>query len=244
MNVYSACDIGKTRHENQDCLTTERLEDGILAIVCDGMGGMDNGAEASRLAVEAAVAAFRGAYSTGLVSDAVCELLTECAAEANHAVYQVAAHGETRIRMGSTLVGAFLRDDFACLVNVGDSRAYLIRKKGSAKQLTMDHTVVQLLYERGEISAEMRAIHPRRNELTRAIGVTYRVLADTYELVLKEGEKLLLCSDGLYSHVEDDKIAEIVRTETAENVPQALVDAANQAGGRDNISVVLLTRDS
>ena len=243
MNGYSACDIGKTRHENQDCLTTEQFDDGILAIVCDGMGGMENGAEASRLAVEAAADAFREVYTKDLASDAICELLRDCAGEANHAVYQVAVHGENRVRMGSTLVGAFVRGNLVCLVNVGDSRAYLIRPEGEAVQLTLDHTVVQMLYERGDITAEQRTVHPRRNELTRAIGVSYRVLADSYELLLKEGEKLLLCSDGLYSHVDEQEIADIVRKEPAEKVPQALVDAANQAGGRDNISVILLVQN-
>lgn len=107
-------------------------------------------------------------------------------------------------------------------------------------QLTLDHTVVQLLYERGDIEAEERATHPRRNELTRAIGVSYRVLPDIYQLQVRPDDKLLLCSDGLYNFVSTEKIAEIVRKLPPDEVPAALVAEANANGGKDNISVILL----
>lgn len=240
MHAYSACDIGKKRTENQDCLMTEEFENGVLAFVCDGMGGMENGAEASRIAVDAVKIMFREQYQPQMDSDAVCALLRECTSAANKAVYRFAVSGDSRIRMGTTIVGAFVREGLACLINVGDSRAYLIRSAGEAEQITLDHTVVQLLFERGDITAEERLTHPRRNELTRAVGVSNRVLADSYEVKLSADEKLLLCSDGLYNLVSAEEIADTVRRLPANEVPAALVNAANEKGGRDNISVVLL----
>ncbi len=222
---------------------TETFEDGTLAIVCDGMGGMQNGADASRLAIHAAADAFRDGYRTGITSDAVCELLRDAAAAANRAVFDAAGHGPSRIRMGSTLAGAFFQNHIASLVNVGDSRAYLIGAEGDAMQLTLDHTVVQLLYERGDIGADERANHPRRNELTRAIGVSYRILADSYQLQLRDDDKLLLCSDGLYNLVSQKRMAEIVRSLPNPEIPAALVSEANACGGKDNISVILLTQN-
>lgn len=220
---------------------TETFSDGVLAIVCDGMGGMQNGADASKLAIEAAGDTFRGGYQENMNTEAVCALLRESTIAANQAVYHAAVHGPARIRMGSTLVGAFVREQLTSLVNVGDSRAYLIAAdEGDAMQLTLDHTVVQLLYERGDIEAEERATHPRRNELTRAIGVSYRVLPDIYQLQVRPDDKLLLCSDGLYNFVSTEKIAEIVRKLPPDEVPAALVAEANANGGKDNISVILL----
>lgn len=243
MHAYSACDIGLVRDENQDHLITQPLEDGVLALVCDGMGGMLYGAEASQIAIEAFAEHFRSAYQTGISPKDICTLLRDAAAAANRTLYHSAAEHAVRQRMGTTLVGAFVRGDTACLVNVGDSRAYLIGEKGEAQQLTLDHTVVQLLYERGDIKAEERAAHPRRNELTRAVGVSPRMLADSYEMQLHPGEVLLLCSDGLYNLVTAKHIADLIRSHAPAEAPAALVAAANENGGKDNISVILLTAD-
>ena len=143
--------------------------------------------------------------------------------------------------MVTTLVGAFVRQETACIVNIGDSRAYLLPKDGALRQLTTDHTVVQLLYEQGMITAEERATHERRNELMRAIGVTSRVLADIQTIPLKTGDKVLLCSDGLYSMVSLSDMERIMRDTPAEQVPDVCIAEANAGGGRDNISVILLT---
>lgn len=241
MRAYQGCDIGKVRAENQDSVRAAAFPDGVLALVCDGMGGMQNGSAASKIAISAAEEKFGADYKEGMTAEQICELLRTCAAEANHKVYQAAVHSSVPSRMGTTLVGAFVRDDLCCIVNVGDSRAYLIGGEGKARQLTTDHTVVQLLYQKGVITADMRATHERRNELMRAIGVTSRVLADTQSFPLSGEEQLILCSDGFYGMVSDEKIAELVRGTEPEQVPQCCIDAANEAGGKDNISVILLT---
>ena len=243
MKAYMGCDIGLKRAENQDAVTTETLGDGVLAIVCDGMGGMQNGSAASRIAIETAKDSFLREYRPGMEPAEICAILRNCAAAANHEVYQAAVHGEVPSRMGSTLVGVFARDDAACIVNVGDSRAYLIEAEGDARQLTTDHTVVQLLYEQGVIRAEERATHARRNELMRAIGVSSRVLADTQIILPAKTDRILLCSDGLYGMVDDRELAELVRGTSPAELPEKAIAAANENGGRDNISLVLLVRE-
>ena len=242
MKAYLGSDIGKTRQENQDSIRAESFPDGVLALVCDGMGGMQNGSAASKIAVAAAEERFCAEYVSGMEPEAVCELLRNCAAEANQKVYQAALRSEMRARMGTTLVGVFARDDVMCTVNVGDSRAYLLPAEGGLKQLTTDHTVVQLLYEQGTITAEERATHVRRNELIRAIGVSGRVLSDTQVVPLAETDRVLLCSDGLYSMVTEERIAEMMRGTAPEQLPELMIAEANEQGGRDNISVIVLTR--
>ena len=242
MRAYQGCDIGKVRTENQDSVRAEAFPDGVLALVCDGMGGMQNGSAASKIAICSAEEKFRAEYREGMPAEEICELLRRCAAEANQKVYQAAVHSSVPSRMGTTLVGAFARDDVCCLVNVGDSRAYLIGSEGAAQQLTTDHTVVQLLYQKGVITADMRATHERRNELMRAIGVQSRVLSDTQSFPLKGDEQILLCSDGFYGMVNDQKIAEIIRETDPAHIPERCIEAANEAGGKDNISVILLTQ--
>lgn len=241
MKAYLGCDIGRARTENQDSIRAESYPDGVLAIVCDGMGGMENGSAASKIAIAAAEEHFRSAYQTGMTDTEVCELLRSSAADANQKVYRAAISSRMHSRMGTTLVGAFVRQNTACIVNVGDSRAYLLPKDGTLRQLTTDHTVVQLLYEQGMITAEERATHARRNELMRAVGVSSRVLADIQTVPVAEGDKVLLCSDGLYNMVSLSRIEEIMRETSADQVPDYCIAEANAAGGRDNISVILLT---
>lgn len=241
MKAYLGCDIGRTRAENQDSIRAESYPDGVLAIVCDGMGGMENGSTASKLAIAAAEEHFQSAYHSGMSDEEICDLLRGSATVANQKVYRAAVSSRMRSRMGTTLVGAFVRQHTACIVNIGDSRAYLLPQEGELRQLTTDHTVVQLLYEQGMITAEERATHARRNELMRAVGVASRVLADIQAVPMKPGDKVLLCSDGLYNMVPPERIAEIMRQTPADQVPEVCIAAANAGGGRDNISVILLT---
>ncbi|MBQ5334943.1 MAG: serine/threonine-protein phosphatase [Oscillospiraceae bacterium] len=242
MRAFSGCDIGMVRYENQDSVLTVEYPDGVLAIVCDGMGGMQNGSAASQIAVSAASDRFRKDYQPGMDSEALCELLRASAAKANHDVYRAAVQGKVPSRMGTTLVAAFARDGEVSIVNVGDSRAYLIEREGSARQLTTDHTVVQLLYEQGAITADERATHARRNELMRAVGVASRVLADTETIPLREDDRLVLCSDGCYGMIPEDQLAALARETAPEDFPARIIETANQNGGKDNISVVLLTK--
>jgi len=242
LKAFLGCDIGKVRKENQDSVCTVDFADGVLALVCDGMGGMQNGSMASGMAISAAKELFASKYQANMSAGEICELLRECATEANQVVFQEAMNSDPPLRMGTTLVGVFARENEACLINIGDSRAYLLGSEEEIRQLTTDHTVVQVLYEQGVITAEERATHYRRNELIRAVGVSNRVLSDTQILPLQTGDRLLLCSDGLYGMLPDQKIQELSRENSPEKMPEVFIREANEAGGRDNISVILLAR--
>ncbi|MBR3269252.1 MAG: serine/threonine-protein phosphatase [Oscillospiraceae bacterium] len=244
MKAYLSCDIGITRTENQDSVWAESFPDGVLALVCDGMGGMLNGSAASKIAVAAAEEYFCSKYTAGMETEEICELLRASAIEANLRVFDAAVRSNMASRMGTTLVGVFARNDFACIVNIGDSRAYLLPAEGGITQITTDHTVVQLLYEQGVIRAEERATHARRNELIRAVGVSRRVLCDTQQISLQPGDRLLLCSDGLYGMVSDERTETLCRTLPPEELPDACIAEANANGGKDNISVILLAQEA
>lgn len=240
MECYQCCEIGRVRKENQDTIAARVLPDGLLAVVCDGMGGMQGGKEASVIAAAAFVKRITQDYQEAMTDDALGDLLYDAAGDANQAVYTAAVAADLRMRMGTTLVAAVLRGNQCKIVNIGDSRAYLIVPEGEAQQLTVDHTAAQYLYERGDIEAEELATHPRRNELTRAVGVMSRVLADRFDCTLQEGQRLLLCSDGLYGMMTDDDIAAIVADGPFAEAAQRLADKANENGGSDNISVILV----
>ncbi|MCQ2417547.1 MAG: protein phosphatase 2C domain-containing protein [Oscillospiraceae bacterium] len=243
MKAFLGCDIGKCRTENQDTIRAMQFRDGVFAIVCDGMGGMQDGAVASKIAAAAAEERFSAEYSETMTPEEICELLQQSAAEANQKVYQTACRNRLYSRMGTTLVAAYVRDDTLCLVNIGDSRAYLSSADGSFSQLTTDHTVVQLLYEQGVIRAEERATHARRNELMRAVGVSSRVLSDTGIIPLCPGDRVMLCSDGLYGMIPEKRLAELTRQSKPEQYPEICVDEANANGGADNISVILIANE-
>lgn len=243
LKAFQGTDIGRVRRENQDSICSKEYADGIFALVCDGMGGMLSGSAASQNAIYTAAAYFDANYTPGMPENAVCDLLRGCAAEANDTVYRDSLERGVPGGMGTTLVGVFQRQERCCIVNVGDSRAYLLRTDGTIRQLTTDHTFVQQLYEQGVIRAEERATHPRRNELTRAVGVQNRVHVDTDCISLLPGDSMLLCSDGLYGMVAEERIAEIYRQTQPEEFPERCIAEANANGGRDNISLVLVTGD-
>ena len=243
MQAFGGSHIGKVRSENQDHIYYETYPNGLLAIVCDGMGGMRDGLEASETAITVAFERFRKDYTASMPHAEVHELLRSAVADANHAVYWAAMQKGIPAKMGTTLVGVFARETHISLVNVGDSRCYRIGSEGPAEQLTTDHTVAQALYEQGVITAEMRATHARRNELTRAVGVCERLLVDMVDFDIQPNEQLLLCSDGLYGMVREDVLADVVRRTPPEQVPSRCITLANENGGNDNISVILLTQE-
>lgn len=240
MEIGQYCEIGQIREENQDTIATRALPDGVLAVVCDGMGGMQGGKEASTIAADAFVNRLMQDYQAEMKPDVLSELLHHAVADANRSVYTAAVAANLRMRMGTTLVAAVLRGRECFVVNIGDSRAYIINTDAPPVQLTLDHTAAQYLYERGDITAEQCATHPRRNELTRAIGVMPHVLADRFDCTLGSEQRLLLCSDGLYGMLDDTTIGELASHHDPAEAAKQLLDAANEQGGKDNISVILL----
>ena len=235
LSSFAGTDVGRARSGNEDSYFCGRT---ILA-VADGLGGHQGGEVASAAAVEP-LAALDGREFADPAEAA--EALTAAIREANAAILDQAAGDPGLWGMGTTVTAAALAGErHLQLAHVGDSRAYLLRD-GSLEQLTTDHTVVAELVRRGRLTPAQAAIHPERSILTRAVGLDPRIPVDTPDpLELQDGDQVLLCSDGLTEPVDDDQIAQLLSAEPDGNAAcQALIDAANAAGGPDNITVVLL----
>jgi PPM family protein phosphatase len=221
-----ATDIGQVREGNEDAYLVEPP----LYAVADGMGGAKGGEVASQLALETIEERFRAGTGT----------LESQLEEANRTVFEKAA-GDQRLRgMGTTLTAALIAGGAAHLAHVGDSRAYLSRA-GALRMLTRDHTLVNQMVAEGEISEAEAEVHPHRNVLTRVIGTEPEVDVDVDDVGLLEGDRLLLCSDGLTTMLTKDQIKAILESGgSPQEAADRLVRAANRAGGLDNITVLIL----
>ncbi len=201
-------------------------------VVADGMGGAQAGEVASKVAVEAFE---QGLPDTGSAE----ERLVLRTREANQQIHELSHAERERAGMGTTLTAAYVDGDELAIAHVGDSRAYLFRR-GELKRLTRDHTLVGALVEQGKLTEEEAAEHPQRSIITRALGPEADVEVDTWRYPLRAADVVLLCSDGLTSMVPDERIAEVLAAPSGlEQRADALIDEANAAGGRDNITVVL-----
>ncbi len=238
MNTFSITDTGRLRTSNQDRILCESEAVGNfpnLFLVADGMGGHRAGDTASRICVEAIATQIRQTDQVTPVS-----ALVEAVEKANREIYhQSEQHMELR-GMGTTLVGTTIIDRTAFIVNVGDSRLYRLRER--LEQITVDHSLVEEMVKSGEIQKEEMRTHPNKNIITRALGTDTSVRPDCFEIDVKEGDVLLLCSDGLTNMVDDLTIESVLQEEadSLERAGNILVDRANNAGGKDNISIVLI----
>jgi protein phosphatase len=226
--VGARTDVGRGRPANEDNYLAP--PDGRLFAVADGMGGHRAGEVASATAIDALQAAFaRGAP------------LDEAVGEANAAVFEKASANLDMRGMGTTLTAAALLDrDVLLLGHVGDSRAYLWRD-GDVIQITEDHSLVEQLVREGRLRPEEAAVHPQKAIITRALGIDPEVEVDTYPVKLRPGDRVLLCSDGLTNMVADSAIAGVLRRQRDPQLAaETLVDLANEAGGDDNITVVVI----
>ena len=220
-------DTGRQRRENEDSAYARAP----LFVVADGMGGAQAGEVASHIAVEA--------FEHGLPdSGSPEERLAQRVREANQRIHERSLTEEGREGMGTTITAVWLQDSEASIAHVGDSRAYLFRD-GELRRLTQDHTLVDELVRRGKLTEQQAAEHPQRSIITRALGPEPDVDVDTLTYPVRAGDVLLLCSDGLTAMISEERIAEILAS--AGSLDQAgnqLIKEANEAGGRDNITVV------
>ena len=221
-------DVGRQRSANED--------DFVLAppffAVADGMGGAKAGEVASAMATEV----FVGESDSGEPAETQ---LARILREANRRIYDLAVADESHRGMGTTLTAAKVTGDEISLAHVGDSRAYRMRD-GELEQLTKDHSLVAELERSGQITPEAAEHHPQRSIITRALGPEPEVEVDTYTVTGREGDLFLICSDGLTSMISDEEIGSILRSaDSLDAAADALVRAANQSGGKDNITVVL-----
>jgi protein phosphatase len=225
VQVGACTDVGRVREGNEDAYVVREP----LFAVADGMGGHQGGEVASNLALE------RLERATDGDSD-----LADVVREANRAVFEQAAQDPGLAGMGTTLTAVRVQDERLHLAHVGDSRMYLLRD-GRLERITRDHTIVEQLVDQGRMSAEDAKIHPQRSILTRALGVDEDIQVDEADVDVRPGDRVLLCSDGLTGMVDEDRILSIL-TDTPD--PQAacaaLIEAANEAGGQDNITAVVL----
>ncbi len=248
--VGKKTDIGQMRQQNQDSYyaqeayleSSEGLEPFGLFIVADGMGGYQKGDIASNLAARASANyILKHIYLPYLLKDThgaaqtpINEVLTAAVITANNTVLQYTPEA------GTTLTIAVLMGHHAYLAHVGDSRAYVYHN-GELKQITQDHSLVARLVELGQATAEEAMSHPQRNVLYRAIGQTATLEVETYLQTMPPNSYLLLCSDGLWGQLNDEQICYILQTATsAQDGANKLVDAANAAGGDDNITALLI----
>jgi PPM family protein phosphatase len=226
-------DNGRSRDHNEDAfavdVSAEHAAAGALFVICDGMGGFASGEVASDLAVQTILASFYAADP----SDPQAALRTAFR-DANERVYR-----EGRGKMGTTGVAALFRNGAVLVGNIGDSRAYVLRA-GQIRQLTNDHSFVAEQVAAGVLSADQARESSYRNIITRAIGHRDAVEADLFHFPLRPLDRILLCSDGLHGVVEPDEIAQIAGSGKLERNVQALIALANERGGPDNITVVLV----
>ncbi len=238
MKTFSMTHIGRRREMNQDYLFTSETAVGNLPslfLVADGMGGHAAGDYASRFTVETMTEHIRQSEQREPVA-----VLREAVLFANGLLAEAACADCDKMGMGTTIVAAVIADERLYTANVGDSRLYVISEEGIT-QITRDHSLVEEMIRLGEMRPEQAKNHPDRNIITRAVGVMPEVAVDFFETRLVPGDYVLLCTDGLTNMIEDAVIREIVlgREEIAGKVKK-LVETANENGGRDNITVVLI----
>ncbi|MGN1401715.1 MAG: Stp1/IreP family PP2C-type Ser/Thr phosphatase [Bacillus sp. (in: firmicutes)] len=239
MEAVFRTDRGKVRSHNEDNGGIFRKGDSIFVLVADGMGGHRAGDVASAMTL--AYLQDRWAKAPFIERAEEAERwLTEQIVEVNRLLYDHAEQNEECKGMGTTLVAAVCTDRFMTIANIGDSRCYLHNETGF-KQITEDHTLVNELVRTGQISKEDAAHHPRKNVIVRALGSEPKVEADIWTFIFEEGDMLLLCSDGLSNKVPEPEMIRVIESETnLEQKAEQLVATANENGGEDNITLVLV----
>ncbi len=240
MKYVSATDIGLVREENQDMVKVEEFYGNLLAVVCDGMGGERSGQDASRIAIKEFFYRFDSGYSPYLETIGVRQLMTASVSAANSVIYTTARMNYRSYGMGTTCVAAYIDSKYIYILNVGDSRAYYMDESG-LHQITSDHTLVNMLLMQGKIEPDEVHTHPKRNMLTKAVGVEKVIKPDFFRMKREDKFTLLLCSDGLSGYCSDSEIFEIMKSTPLEEVNSALIDLALSKGGRDNITLAVIT---
>ncbi len=234
-------DIGRKREFNQDSFYYSKLNDEkCFAFVCDGMGGVQGGGIASELVKELFCEKIPKQLENVSSYEEIRELIFMCYEEANEKIFKKAALHDGLKGMGTTCLTVVMQKDDLMVFNVGDSRGY-ISSDNLFKQLTVDHSYVQTLVDCGKITKEQAKFHPRKNEITKAVGITEKIKTDFRIFKIKKNDVVLLCTDGLTNSCSDEQIKNIIKSEedVVDGVKR-LVEVANFHGGYDNITAVLM----
>ncbi|NLK20956.1 MAG: Stp1/IreP family PP2C-type Ser/Thr phosphatase [Epulopiscium sp.] len=237
------CHIGKHRENNEDAIFIHNTRFGCLPniyIVADGMGGHQAGEKASSLAIQSFCNYIHENREEDISHDNIQSFLIDAIGSANDAVHKKSMENEFLKGMGTTFLVSVIIDEYVYVAHVGDSRLYII-EGNDIHQLTMDHSFVEEMVRKGTLSQSEAKNHPRRNVITRAVGTNFHVDVDTYAYKIDKTSFILMCSDGLSNMVKNQDIIHIIKNNSdIEKIAQALVDKANQNGGFDNISVILI----
>ncbi len=237
MKIVARTDAGMVRENNQDSYTAFELDNAVLAVVCDGMGGAAEGALASNQAVMAIKEYITERYFADMSDISIKSLLVSALESANRFVFNLSRTDDNYYGMGTTAVAAIISESYVYIAHVGDSRAYK-KSDGILNQLTKDHSIIQHMIESGEISAEEASAHPDKHIITRALGVDDVVKVDFCQEPFNENDLLLLCSDGLTNYVRTEDIINLTDDGCYYDYADRLVNLANQNGGGDNVTVV------
>ncbi len=240
MRSWSITDAGVVRHENQDSYGVRTIAGFTSAVVCDGMGGVAGGRVASSIAVDRFQNEMERVLKKNMSLQQIRQAADYAVSLTNDAIRERAAEDADCENMGTTFVCALAQDKQVVIINVGDSRAYHISRDG-IRQISRDHSLVEVLVERGDLTPEEAKHHPQRNLITRALGPEPSVQTDGFYLEWKQGDFLLLCSDGLVNTVSDQEILfEVIHNGEPEDCLARLVDLSRQRGAPDNVTAVLL----
>ncbi len=240
MKIVAKTDKGLVRESNQDAYAVGELPNEVAwAVVCDGMGGATGGDIASKLAVKVISEKINSSYNANMRDASIKNLLDSAITAANIEVFDLADARPELQGMGTTVVCTIVRNNIAFIAHAGDSRAY-IASKGQLSQITVDHSYVQNLVDQGKISPDEAEHHPRKNVITRAVGVDKHIQVDFSEVELDENDTLILCTDGLTNYVTGDEMLSDVSDDQYYAFADRLVKRANSHGGGDNITVVAL----
>ncbi len=242
MKIVAKTDKGRVRSSNQDAYAVGEFSDEVVwAVVCDGMGGAAGGNIASALAVKVISDKINASYREKMRDSSIQNMLDSALTAANIEVYDFAEANTELKGMGTTVVCAIVRDGQAFIAHAGDSRAYIISEDNDARQVTVDHSVVQDLLSKGKITSEEAEHHPNKNIITRAVGVDKNIKIDFDQIDLEAGDTVLLCTDGLSNYVTNEEMIDIMSDGKHYAFADRLVNKANENGGGDNITVVIIS---
>ena len=241
MQYWGLTDPGCVRTQNQDSYRMEMLDKNtLLCVVCDGMGGAKSGNIASQLAVDVFTQEIKDSWKASMDDEALEQMIRSAVKLANFTVYDQSQQFEEFAGMGTTLVAALISGKKAVVVNVGDSRAYHLDGDG-VSQLTVDHSLVQMMLDSGELTPEEARNYPGKNLITRAIGTESSVLCDIFHKNVDRGNCLLLCTDGLSNMIDEQEILfEVVHGLDKSKCCARLLDIAKKRGAPDNVTSVLV----
>ncbi len=241
MQHWGITDPGCVRAQNQDAYQIEQLDrNTLLCVVCDGMGGAKSGNVASSLATDVFQQEVRRTWVSGMNREDIEQMLRGAVKLANFTVFDQAQELEEFSGMGTTLVALLIHNEEVVIVNVGDSRAYSVGRKG-IRRLTTDHSLVQMMVQRGDLTPEQARTYPGKNFITRAIGTEPVVECDVFHVDVERGDCLLLCSDGLTNMMDDQEILfEVVHGVKKDQCCQRLLDIAKNRGAPDNVTCVMI----